>query len=318
MTRIIGRPRVLLTAVATALVLAGCGSGPSQATSAAIVGDQSIGLGEVQHEIQWLLDNVPEAQQAKQQRKFDIESRRIVQSRIIHQLLTVAAQRNGLRADDQQIAELINSSGGREAAARAVQVEPDRLDDVAGDQLLLQQLGQKFVDRLSVSLVGTTISSERPGATAEDQALDLGHKIAADPANAAAVIQAGGHQVLDERFSLAEALQASPELAVSAVFGAAEGTVLVIQPSSEQTGWLVASVQERTVTDAAGSGSAAAQQSDPQMLYRVGLRMLQPLAGELGVRINPRYGVWDETAMTIAPSEDEVTGYQLQPRTVQP
>ncbi|SFB47464.1 SurA N-terminal domain-containing protein [Amycolatopsis marina] len=318
MTRIIGRPRVLLTAVATALVLAGCGSGPSQATSAAIVGDRSIALDDVQQEIQWLLDNVPEAQQAKQQRKFDIESRKIVQSRVVHQLLTVAAERDGLRADDQQIAELINSSGGREAAARAVRVEPERLDDVAGDQLLLQQLGQKYVDRLSVSLIGTTISSESPGATAEDAALDLGRRISADPGNAASIIQSGGHQVLDERFSLAEALQASPELAVSAVFGADEGDVLVIQPSREQTGWLVALVRERTVSGAAGSGSDAAAQSDPQMLYQVGLRMLQPLADELGVRINPRYGVWDQTAMTVAASEDELTGYQLQPRTVQP
>jgi hypothetical protein len=315
--RIIGRPRVLFTALATALVLAGCGAGPNQATSAAIVGDYSIGLADVQQEIQWLLDNVPQAQQAMDQRKLDNESRKVVQGRVIHRLVTVAAERNGLRVDERQVAELINSSGGREAAARAVQVEPDRLDDVAGDQLLLQQIGQKYVDRLSVGLVGTTISSESPGFTAKDKARELGRKIAADPGNATAIIESGGHQVLDEQITLAQAVQASPELAVSAVFGAAQGTVVVIQPSQEQTGWLVALVRERTVADPA-DGGAAAQQSDPQMLYRVGVRLLQPLADELGVRINPRYGVWDDTAMTIAPSEDEVTGYQFQPLTVQP
>lgn len=315
--RIIGRPRVLFTALATALVLAGCGAGPNQATSAAIVGDHSIGLADVQQEIQWLLDNVPQAQQALDQRKLDIESRKVVQGRVVHQLVTVAAERNGLRVDERQVAELINSSGGREAAAQAVQVEPERLDDVAGDQLLLQQLGQKYVDSLSIGLVGTTINSESPGSTAKDKARELGRKIAADPANATAIIQSGGHQVLDEQVTLAQAIQASPELAVSAVFGAAEGTVVAIQPSQQQTGWLVALVRERTVADPA-DGESAAQQSDPQMLYRVGVRMLQPLADELGVRINPRYGVWDDTAMTIAPSEGEVTGYQFRPRTVQP
>ncbi|SFP39665.1 SurA N-terminal domain-containing protein [Amycolatopsis arida] len=406
--RIIGRSRVLLTAravavaVVSALVLAGCGSGPSQVTSAAIVGDHSIPLDAVQSEIQWLLDNVPEAQQAREQRKFDTISRQIVQSRIVHHLLGVATEREGLRVDPREVTELVDSAGGVDQAARSVGVTPDRIRDVAADQLLLQQLGQRYVDRLSVDFVGTVITQESPGNTAEDQARDLGERLVAAPAAAPRVLREAGHQVIDQRMSLAQAIQSSPELAGSALFGSAPGTVVVIQPSRQESGWLVALVKDRQLRPANGGGTHqsarvpglpaqadptrpdphrpdatrsdptqpdpsepdaahgapsqgdaaqagtrqgepsqgdpaqtdpgqedpsqggaagqpnGARQSDPQQLYRVGLRMLQPIAEELGVRVNPRYGVWDAAGMSVVPSEEEVTGHLLHPRTVQP
>ncbi|WP_332461470.1 hypothetical protein [Amycolatopsis aidingensis] len=320
--RIIGRPRALFSVLAaSALLLTGCGSGPSQVDSAAIVGDSSVPLGEVQHEIQWLLDNVPAAQQAKQQRKFGNESRKIVQGRIVHELLEVAAQREGLRVDASEATELIESSGGLDAAAKAVQIEPSRVHQVATDQLMLQQLGQKYLQRLSVDLIGTTITEEAPGSTAEDKARALGRKLAADPRGAEQLLRAEGRQVLDRRFVLAEAVQSSPELATSAVFGAREGTVLVIQPSRQQGGWLVALIRDRDTSGSASGGAAAqAQQpSNPQLLYSVGVRLLQPIADELGIKVNPRYGVWDSAAMTIVSRAEELTGYQFEARiNVQP
>ncbi|WP_199432590.1 SurA N-terminal domain-containing protein [Qaidamihabitans albus] len=315
MTRTIRRPAALLIALIASLVLAGCGSGPSQVTSAAIIGDHAISLDDVQQEIRWVLDNVPEAQQAHEQNNFEVQAREIVRSRIIHHLVTVAARREGLRADPARITELIESSGGAESVAASIGIEPERVRDVAADQILLQQLAQRYADRVSVQLVGTTIVTENAEATAKEQALDLGRKLAADPGAAEQVIRDGGHQLIDQELTLAETLQNQPELAISAVFGAQEGTVLVIQPSREQTGWLVGLVRDRQV--GAGSGEQAAQQADPQVLYWAGIRQLQPIADELGVRLNPRYGVWDETEMAPAASEDEVTGYQLRSRTVQ-
>ncbi|ASR39693.1 hypothetical protein BAY61_26935 [Prauserella marina] len=316
MIRIIRRPAILATALIAGLVLSGCASGPSQVDSAAIIGDRSIPLAEVQQEVQWLLDNVPAAEQAKEQRKLDLQSREIVRGQIVHELVTIAAERNDLRADPAAVDELIQASGGADAVSKDAGIGPDRVRDVASDQVLLQQLATEYADRLSVQLVGTAIVSETPGSTAKDQALALGKQIAADPANAASLVTSAGHQVIDQRLSLAEALLTQPELAGSAVFGASEGTVLVIQPSQQQTGWLVALVADRTVAEE--GQQSRAQGANPETLYWAGLRQLQPIADELGVRVNPRYGVWDAASLAPVANEDEVTGYQFPSRTVQP
>ncbi|PXY21267.1 SurA N-terminal domain-containing protein [Prauserella muralis] len=317
MTRIIRRPATLLIALIAGLVLAGCGSGPSQVNAAALVGDRTIPLGDVQQEVQWLLDNAPAAQQAKQQGKFAERAREVVRSRVVHELLSVAAQREKLSADRSEVDKLISSAGGTEGIARELGIAPERVRQVATDEVLLPKLGQRYADRLSVHYVGAAVVKESPGSTAKDQARELGRAIANDPDNAAAVIREAGHKVVDERTSLADALSNQPEFGISAVFGAPEGSVVVIQPSQEQTGWLVALIKDRSLSPATQSQSSA-QQLDSRALYWAGYRQLQPIADELGVKINPRYGVWDDTSVAVVASEDEVAGYQLQSRTVQP
>lgn len=312
------RPVSLAVAVLTAFVLSACGSGPAQPGAAAIIGDRTIPLDAVQQEVNWFLDNVPEAESAREQGelKLDQVGRSIVASRVVHQLVDVASAREGLRVDATEVDELIESTGGAESAARSIGVPPERLQEVAADQMLLGQLGERYVGRLSVHYVGARVIQESPGRTAKDQALDLGRRIAADPQDAAAIIREVGLAVEDQRVSLAETLARDPEFATSAVFGAREGSVLVIQPSQATPGWLVALVKERVVSPSHGDGVTAARTADPRTLYHAGLRQLQPIADELGVSINPRYGVWDSAAMTTAPSEQELTGYQLQSRTV--
>lgn len=316
MIRTISRPATLALAVIASLLLAGCGSGPSKVDSAAIIGDRSVPLDAVQQELRWVLDNVPEAEQARQQRKLALQSREIVRSRVVHQLVTIAAEREGLRVDQTEVDRLVESSGGAEQVARSAGMAPERIRDMASDQLLLQQLAENYFGRLSVRFVGTTIVSESAGNTAREQARDLGERIAADPANIESIIADSGHQLIDEELSFADTLASQPEMAISALFGTREGSVLVIQPSQAQTGWLVALVRDRTVADAGQGDAELAAQLDPQLLYWAGLRMLQPIADELGVRINPRYGVWDSAAMAPAANSDELTGYFLRSRTV--
>ncbi|EHR63120.1 SurA N-terminal domain-containing protein [Saccharomonospora cyanea] len=306
----------LALTLVTALVLTACGSGPSTVNAAAVVGERTIALDDVQAEIQWLLDNAPQAQQAQQQRKVDQISREIVRSRVVHELLTVARQRENLRVDETEVDALVEGSGGLEAAARNIAVEPSRVRTVARDQLLLEDLGAAYQDRVTVHYVGAMVTGSSVEATDSETARELGRRIAADPADVEAIVRESGHQVVDQRMSLSEALVQDPELAISAVFGAEEGSVVVIQPSQQQVGWLVALIKERTVGE--GTGQPAAQQVDPRLLYWVGLRQLQPIADELGVEVNPRFGVWDSAGLALAPSEDEVTGYQWESRTVQP
>ncbi|MBB3050547.1 hypothetical protein FHS23_001542 [Prauserella isguenensis] len=307
------RPIALLTALLAGLVLAGCGSGPSQVHSAAIVGDRSVPLDDVQHEIDWLLDNVPQAQQAQRQGKVDMFAREIVRGRVIHELAQIAAKREGVKAGRGEIDELIRGSGGVDEVSRSAGVEPSRVRDLASDQIVLQELARKYIGRLSVNLVGTVISGDEPGNSAKEQATALGRRIADDPERVRAIARDAGHQLVDEELDFAEALQNDPELATSAVFGSQEGTVVVVQPSRQQAGWLVGLVDERRT---AGQADAAEPQVNPEYLYFAGLRMLQPVAEDVGVRLNPRYGLWDEAALSPAPNEDELTGRLLRSRTV--
>ena len=316
MTRIIRWPKSLLAVLAAVLVLAGCGSGPSQVGSAAIVGDRAISVGQVRGELQWLLDNVPKVRKLQESGKLAQVSRRIVRDRVVHELVSVAARKAGVRLDQGKVAELIDSSGGAKAAAKSVGVSPRRVQQLAADQILLQELGKHYLPRLSVSFVGTSITAEGPSQTAEEKALDLAHRIAAHPRRAEKLTGATGKQVSTSELTLREAVRQAPGLATSAVFGAEPGTVLVIQPKQGRSGWLVAMVTERSV-DSSGSGTQP-EQANQRLLYQVGMRMLQPVASRLGVQINPRYGVWDATTLSIAPSEEKVAGHQLRSRTVRP
>ncbi len=324
MIRTIRRPVALALVLLTAAVLTACGSGPSRTDSAAIVGDRSIGLDSVQAEIRWLLDNVEQAEQAREQNKLDQFGREVVRSRVVHELVTVAAERENLEVDPREVDRLIRDNGGVRAIARSTFSEPGRVRGVVRDQLLLQQLTERYRDRLSVRMVGALVTESSVEATAERTARDLGERIARNPDEAERIIAENGHQPVTEDLTLGRTLDRDPELATTAVFGAGEGTVVVIQPSRQQVGWLVALVRDRTV-GAPGSGESTqedgtgqAQSVNPQLRYLAGMRQLQPIAEELGVRINPRYGVWDSAALAPAPSDEELTGYLLESRTVRP
>jgi hypothetical protein len=46
-------------------------------------------------------------------------------------------------------------------------------------------------------------------------------------------------------------------------------------------------------------------------LVGIGQRLLEPYVDEAGLKINPRYGVWDPVAMDLAASAAETTGLVL-------
>ncbi|QFU86174.1 hypothetical protein YIM_04775 [Amycolatopsis sp. YIM 10] len=316
--RIMGRPRALFAVLTTGVLLAGCGAGPSQVDSAAIVGDRSVPLEAVQQEIGWLLDNSPDAQQAQQQRKLDLNARMVVDGRILHELISTAAQREGLRADPVQVNELIERSGGAAAIAPRVNTSAERVPEFVSDFLLTQQLGAKYAASLSVDVIGTVITEESPGSTAKDQALALAKKIAEQPERAGEVISESNYRVLDQPLSVAQTQgeQSGAEaLPGSALFGAKPGTVVAVQPSQQQAGWLVALVKGRNT---AAQGPQTPIAPDSEAVYQLGKRLLQPIAEEFGVRVNPRYGVWDIASMSVLPNADEATGYQFPAKAVQP
>lgn len=311
--RIIPRPRVLLSVAAVAMLLTGCGTGPARPGAAAVVGGRTIPVSAVQQELNWLIDHVDTVRAKQENGKLPRVSRRILRGRVIHELVDVAARRVGLEADHARVEKLIDSSGGVRAAARSLGVSPRRLRELAVDQVLLESLGRYYIGRLSVSFVGTILTAESAAATAEEKAVELARRVAAHPQRARELFNSTGRPVRRTDLALRAALRRSPALATSAVFGALPGTVVVIKPNPRRSGWLVALVTERQVREQA---EPAQRRNRTAGLYRVGVRMLQPIAQRLGVRINPRYGVWDPTAMRIVPSAEQVFGHQLRSRTV--
>lgn len=315
---LIRRPRgVVLGVLATVLVAAGCGSGPSQVGSAVIVGDTAVPVAQVREALQWQLDHVSRVRELQDSGKLAQVSRQLVRRRVVHQLLGVAAEQADLRADDDEVTDLIDSAGGKRAVADDAGVAPQRVRRLATDQVLLRKLGEQYLKGTKVSFVGGMVTSEEPGNTAEDKARDLAQRIVSHPRNATDLLERADQPVHEKDFALTDAVRQAPELSVSALFGAEPGTVLVIQPTRSRAGWLVALVTDRAAEPVAGAGDDELPDGvDEQLVSQVGLRMLQPVADDVGVRINPRYGVWDPTAMDVAPSEQEVSGYRFRSSTV--
>jgi hypothetical protein len=92
----------------------------------------------------------------------------------------------------------------------------------------------------------------------------------------------------------------------SVVFGTPVGEVVAYQPDPQQATWNVFRVTERQ-TDARPADPSAASALSLQQLYLIGQRTLQPVADSLNVRVNPRYGVWDQVVLRVVPA-DQTSG----------
>ncbi|MGH3599862.1 MAG: hypothetical protein ACRDQH_06230, partial [Pseudonocardiaceae bacterium] len=50
-------------------------------------------------------------------------------------------------------------------------------------------------------------------------------------------------------------------------------------------------------------------QIDPAVLEAIGLRQLALVGADVGVRLNPRYGVWDPVSLQVVSDENETGGF---------
>ncbi|GDY29874.1 hypothetical protein GTS_15070 [Gandjariella thermophila] len=302
--------RFLVTAVAAAVgaLLAGCGSGPSQATSAVIVGNTAVSLDIVQQRVDAVLAKEPAAQQLQQQHKLDQVSRQVVQMAVWHELARQGAAREGITVDENQVSQLVDQAGGAEQASRGTIYDATTFRDRARDQLIMMQLGRKYLNRLTVTFDITQVGSRQA-------AVDKARQLAAQPDQAARVLQADQAAGVPAATNQKLTAAAAPSYALP-LFGVRPGTVVAYSPQGDTSQWIVALVRDRHVDPAtpANDGSVSPQeQQDPKQLAQVGLRMLAPLGDELGIRINPRYGLWDPVGMEVAPSAGEAEGFEIGP-----
>lgn len=293
--------RAVAVAVVAAGVLVGCGSGPSQIGAAAIVGERTVPVNEIQQQLDSVLTKEgPEAKaQLVEGKQLDDVSREIVTQAVRHELMTVAARREGLAADEQEVARLIDQLGGARAASAGTVFDAEGFRERARDQLLAVELGRKYLPRLTVTVDYTTVSTRGAAMQKVQELSEAGSRGAKGIIRGD--VEQGAAAALDQRIVAAE----NPALAAAPVFGVDEGTVVAF-PSDEQAGsWLIMVVTGRS-TDAGGT---APEGVEPAVLEAVGLRQLVPVAEDIGVEISPRYGVWDPTSVRVAPNANETTGF---------
>ncbi|MEV6830309.1 SurA N-terminal domain-containing protein [Amycolatopsis sp. NPDC051102] len=344
--RIIGRPRALVGVVAGALLLAGCGSGPSQVGAAAVIGDHSISIDRVQELINKAVREQPYAQKLANEHKLDLVGRAVVSQLVLHELVTKAAEKQGITPNYAQIdAQLAkdplngpvpaDASNETQAVSQVVARTRDHREELT-DTFLAQALADKTVPNASVTFDYTSVGlvpdaatgAATQGADAKKAAFDLARQFAADPAASGKRIGADVQYLaaLRQRATqtgespesvppfagVGEALPAAQAgaLAAGPLFGSPVGSAVVFPFPGNQGAWFVGVIRQRTDKPVA---TEQAPDLDATTKTAAGMRQAQPLFDELGVRVNKRYGVWDVVAMTVVPNEDAAQGIVLSP-----
>lgn len=328
--RIMGRARALVAVGAGAFLLAGCGSGPNQAGAAAFVGGTAISLDDVQQVIDKAVSEQPFGRQLAAQHKVDAIGREAVRQLIVHELLVKAAAKQGLVPDEGEIALEMTKpaapvSATDDEAAAVTQVVARARDphEQLSDANLEKQLATKAQKTLSVTfdyiaLVPGESATTDPAAL-KQQAFDIARKFAADPAGARQAMQQQLSEAQQQasmqgqdpsgipiHFDQVVTAAQAPALAVGPVFGVPANTVVAVQASIPQnSSWYVFMVNKRSDSPVAGD---AAGSPTPEQVSAIGIRMLQSSVADAGIRVNPRYGVWDVAGMNIAPNKDVTTG----------
>lgn len=334
MTIVIRRPvGVLVGLAATAALVTACGSGPSQVGTALIVGNTSVSVDQVQQELNDILNTQSTAQQALAQGQLAQTSRSIVTTHVLHELVTRAAAREGLTVSDPQIDQLISQSGGVDKVAQSLGTAPSDTRDVVKDVLLEASLARKYADKLTVKF-GYVVAMSR------QDALTKAQQLAADPnglpaminqANAAVAAsgQQGSAGGTDTSFSISTYLQSvaqaeqqngqAPTENDGPIFGTPVNTVVAFQPDPSQgSAWIVALIKSRDESGTTPAGGSPASSADLSTLEQIGVSLLQPDASQAGIRISPRYGVWNQSSMQVVAANDQNAGVEIPVRSTQP
>lgn len=286
--------RVLAAVVVSGALISACG-GPNQAGAAAVVGDDAVPLSQVQTQLASALARADQVSQLSQRGvgPEDI-ARDVVTRAILHDLLAkrVAADRIGV--SDAAVDAAIAAQGGVDAVAQTTLGSPDDVRARVRDNLLAAELGKQSVGGLAVR-VDILAAMSRQEADSKAATLAKG-----GPA-AEALFGNPQTSAKDQPFSAVS----SPDDASTVLFGVPIGRVVVFQPNPQQASWIVFRVNQRT-TDAPVDPAALAQISQEQ-LTAIGERALQPDAESAGIRVNPRYGVWDPIQQRVVGAE-QVSG----------
>lgn len=278
-------------------VVSGCGNGPSQVGSAAIVGSEVIPLGVVQDQIATALS--PAKAQAVAGRNQGAGggygapqvAREVVTSAILSDLLRERVAAEGIVVPDAEVDAAIASIGSPEELDAASLYSPEVQREKIRDDLAAAALGARYVDRLGVTLAFT-------GIPAEAEAMAAAEVVAAGGPGADAVFADAPPEGRAAPVRAAD----NPALATSFAFGTEAGSAIALRPAQDGAPWTVIRIVERS-TELPSSGPSAVERFGQQDLQLIGYRLLQIDAAEAGVQVNPRYGVWDPIQLAVVDAE---------------
>jgi SurA N-terminal domain len=285
------RMRGVLAALVVGAVVSGC-AGPEQAGSAVIVGDTSVSLEAVQSQLSAALKRVPA--ESQQQDTPAAVARDVVTNEILHGLVERQATTARISVPDAAVDEFIAGRGGLQALLQNSILDEAGLRQQVRDNLLAAGLARRAVG-------GLQVTADLVAATSRAQAEEFAQKLAAGGAEATALF---GNPQTSQR-GVVYTAATTPGVAGTVVFGTPAGSTVYFQPNPQQATWIVFRVTNRRTN--APSDPAAVSQISQDELVSIGQRTLQPVAEQLGVRVNPRYGVWDPVALRVVPA-DQVTG----------
>ncbi len=323
--RIMRRRRALVAVLAGPVLLAGCNAGPGQIGAAVIIDGNATSVDRVQQLIDKAVREHPYGQQLAKEHKLDLVGREIVRQEILHDLTMRAAVREQIKVEESAVVAALQNdplatpmeANQQDDPATSVQQLVARVRDhrdALVDAALQSQLALKYLEKLTVTFDFSSVSStDATGADADklrEQAIEKAQKFAASPTAAAEMI-AQDQQLPDAQANTDQKLPAlqSPATAATVLFGIEPGTVAAFQPSPQQPLWVVVVVRERTADKPVAVDQAP--QPTAQQLANVGIRLLQPYVDQAGLKVNPRYGVWDVVGMDLAPSESSKKGIVL-------
>lgn len=297
--------RALAAVVVVGAVISGCG-GPSQAGTAVFIGGEAVPLERVQSKLDTALAKPDQLAQitARGGTTADL-ARSIVTREVLHDLLERRAAEDGIVVTDAQVDALIAESGGAEAILAEAFFDLATLREIVRDELIAAELAQREVG-------GLAVTADLVAATSRE-----------DADAAAAALRAGGpaaEALFSDPRTSARATTfpavSSPDNASTVLFGVPVGTVVEFQPNPQQNTWIVARVVDRR-TDAPSDPAAVTSISRSQLIA-IGQRMIQPTAEEVGIRVNPRYGVWDPVQLQVVADDQQVGAVFLPPTPTSP
>lgn len=306
--------------------LTACGSGPSQANSAVIFGDRVISVDDVQSRLDKALQTEPAAKELAKNRKLDLVSRGIVNQLIRHELLAEAARREGLTVSEKDVTDLTaRIAPSEDPVVRSVHAAFDP-KDIVRDRVLAVELGQRRLTKEQLVLNGVAIGGV---VNTKAKAVELGKSIAAAPDKASSIGEQAlgadgrGQPLQDFQFNAIRTYEGAKQnsqgqqIPIDAMtpplFSVPDNTVVVLSLGSGEeanSGFLVALVR-RPTAGVPQEDASLASDVPADWLESLGEHVLASYAKEMSFRISPRYGVWDQLAVGVAPSDAEKVGEVL-------
>ena len=295
MVRAMQLGRLVAVTAAVAAVVSGCGSGPSQIGSAVIIGSTSVPQEQVQSRLDVALGKTAAvAQLARNGVGAPEIARDVVTRTVLHDLLTRTAATDGIAVSEADVDAALEQGGGADAALDQSLYDLPALRERVRDRIIAARHAERVLPGLSVTADLITGDSR-------DDAAQKAHVVAAGGPAADALFAQNPDT---SRRGISYRAADSPEAASTVLFGLDPGRTAYFQPNP-QSGWIVVHVTGRKAeANADPAGVAALGQSD---LATIGERLLEPLADQVGVRVNPRYGVWDPISLRVVPA-DKVGG----------